>query len=55
MFASGNAQKPRFRGGAPRPARRRESTDLLGHPHELAEVGGRYSSFEVAAFLSLTD
>ncbi len=27
-FASGNAQKPRFRGGAPRPARRRESTDF---------------------------
>jgi len=26
--ASGNAQKPRFRGGAPRPARRRESTDF---------------------------
>jgi len=27
-FASGNAQKPRFRGGPPRPARRRESTDF---------------------------
>src|SRR6266508_5170919 len=45
--ACGNAQKPRFRGGAPTPPGARESTDFSGH-HARKLEGGRSPPFEAS-------
>src|SRR6266542_6294255 len=51
--ASGNAQKPRFRGGAPRPARHRESTDFRDTTLAHGSPWGRLKDDDTAQVFTL--